>query len=399
MQQKVVHAGVHSASYVQASRDLAELSELSVSPKQVERLTRRVGQERAAQRNAAVAAYQKRPLMEKDAAADPSRPCPRVAMVSVDGGRLQIRGSTAGGGESSSHWRESKVAALETYLSVESVEDPDPHVPRCFLDLGRSIKLVRGLGHALPAGLDDGASQGDNAPGGRSRRRSVRPGRPRRLVRSVVASRLTASEFGVVVAQAAWARNFFAAERRAFLGDGQAANWTIHREHFSTFEAILDFVHALSYVFAAAMAGRSPEEGFAIYVRWIRIVWSGRVATILPELKARLDELGAPPAKCGDSDPRRLVFESLRYLTNNAPRMRYDLYRRNGLPIMTSAVESTIKMINRRVKGSEKFWSESGAEAILQLRADYLSETEPMKRYWERRQNEADGLRYNRRTA
>ena len=42
---------------------------------------------------------------------------------------------------------------------------------------------------------------------------------------------------------------------------------------------------------------------------------------------------------------------------------------------MTSAVESVIKLINQRVKGSEKFWSEPGAEAILQLRADYLSET------------------------
>ena len=51
---------------------------------------------------------------------------------------------------------------------------------------------------------------------------------------------------------------------------------------------------------------------------------------------------------------------------------------------MTSAVESVIKMINRRVKGSEKFWSEPGAEAILQLRADYLSETETMSRFWTR---------------
>ena len=49
---------------------------------------------------------------------------------------------------------------------------------------------------------------------------------------------------------------------------------------------------------------------------------------------------------------------------------------------MTSAVESVIKMINKRVKGSEKFWSEPGAEAILQLRADYLSETEAMTRFW-----------------
>ena len=82
------------------------------------------------------------------------------------------------------------------------------------------------------------------------------------------------------------------------------------------------------------------------------------------------------------SDPRQLVLEALRYLRNNAERMRYDEYRRQGLPIMTSAVESAIKMINRRVKGSEKFWSEEGAEAILQLRADYLSETEIMPKFW-----------------
>ena len=397
MQQKIVHAGVHSVSYQQASRDLIELSGLDVSPKQVERLTKRIGQERTAERNTAVAAYQKRPLMEKDAAADSSRPCPQVAMVSVDGGRLQIRGSQSIPGKQSSHWRESKVAALETCLSTESLDDPDPHVPRCFLDLGRTIKLVRGLGHALPAGLDDASDR--DARRSRARRRSARPGRPQRLVRSVVASRLTAADFGPVVAQAAWERNFFAAKQQVFLGDGQAVNWTIHREHFSKFEPILDFVHALSYVFAAAMAGRPPAEGFTVYVRWIQAVWTGQVQAILPELKARLDELGSPPAECSQSDPRQLVFESLRYLSNGAQKMRYDHYRRKGLPIMTSAVESTIKQINRRVKGSEKFWSEPGAEAILQLRADYLSETEPMRRFWNSRQDQTDGLRRYRQTA
>jgi hypothetical protein len=397
VQQRVVHAGVHGASYQQASGDLAELSGPDVSPKQVERLTRRIGQERAAQRDAAVAAYEERPLMQKDAAADPSRPSPQVAMVSLDGGRLQIRGPGTTPGERSSHWRESKVAVLETYLGAESPEDPDPDVPRCFLDLGRTIELVRGLGHALPAGLD-GAPEGDTPRPG-PRRRSARPGRPRRLVRSVVASRLTASDFGPMVAQAAWERNFSSAKRRAFLGDGQAANWTIHREHFSTFEPILDFVHALSYVFAAAMAGRPRAEGFAVYVRWIEAAWAGRVEAILPELEARSAELGPPPQGCSESDPRQLVFESLRYLRNGASRMRYADYRCSGLPIMTSAVESMIKRINRRVKGSEKFWSEPGAEAILQLRADYLSETEPMRRFWDRRQHEIGGHRRYRHTA
>ena len=79
--------------------------------------------------------------------------------------------------------------------------------------------------------------------------------------------------------------------------------------------------------------------------------------------------------------------------------MRYDDYRRQGLPIMTSAVESVIKQINRRVKGSEKFWSEPGAEAILQLRADYLSETETMSRFWSAREAQAGSGRPYRRVA
>ena len=203
------------------------------------------------------------------------------------------------------------MTALETSLSSQSCEDPDPHVPRCFLDLGRTIGLVRGLGHALPTGLEDRALEGD-ARGSRARRRSIRPGRPHRLVRSVVASRLTTSEFGWVVAQAGWPRNFWAAQRRTFWGDGPAANWTIHRAHFATFEAILDFVHALSYGLAAAMAGRSLAEGLGVSVRWIQIVWWGQVATILPKLESRLAKLGTPPAECSDSDPRRLVLESLR---------------------------------------------------------------------------------------
>jgi hypothetical protein len=58
--------------------------------------------------------------------------------------------------------------------------------------------------------------------------------------------------------------------------------------------------------------------------------------------------------------------------------MRYAGYRRQGLPLMSSHVESVIKQINYRVKGTEKFWSEQGAEATPQLRADYLSETGPL---------------------
>ena len=49
------------------------------------------------------------------------------------------------------------------------------------------------------------------------------------------------------------------------------------------------------------------------------------------------------------------MAEGLRYLKNHQDQMRYDEYRRQGLPITSSHVESTVKQFNRRVKGTEKF--------------------------------------------
>ncbi|QEG27318.1 hypothetical protein GobsT_20720 [Gemmata obscuriglobus] len=74
--------------------------------------------------------------------------------------------------------------------------------------------------------------------------------------------------------------------------------------------------------------------------------------------------------------------DALARVTNSAVRV-----------IDTSHVESTIRQMNHRVKGSEKFWSESGAEAILQLRADRLSETAPLDDSWDRRQARITGDR------
>ena len=85
-------------------------------------------------------------------------------MVSVDGGRLQIR-SEPSEPKQESHWRESKVAVLETYQSDVHQADPDPDVPRCFLDLKRTKEMVRGLGHALPVGLEFGVENQTGKPG------------------------------------------------------------------------------------------------------------------------------------------------------------------------------------------------------------------------------------------
>ena len=408
MQQKIVYAGVHAASFAQAAQDLEQLADLRVGAKQVERLTEQIGRERVDQRDTAVENFRCRPLVEREGVANPERVVPQVVMVSVDGGRLQIRERDEPPGTADSHWRESKVAVLETLASDVHASDPDPDLPRCFLDAARTLKMAREIGHiasgteaAVPevavetAPVVDGAAS--VASGANASPRPSRPGRPERLVRSVVATRAVAAVFGWLVQTAAWSRNFFGAARRAFLADGQEANWNLWRRHFPTFEPILDFIHALTYVFAAATAGHSAKTGWDQFERWIQLVWGGRVSDILPELERRSAELGPPPSDASETDPRRIVADAVRYLTNNARRMQYDKYRRLGLPITTSAVESTIKQINRRVKASEKFWSNSGAEAVLQLRADYVSETLPMERFWAERQAHATGQRAYRR--
>ena len=184
--------------------------------------------------------------------------------------------------------------------------------------------------------------------------------------------------------------------RKAFVGDGSANNWELRRRFFGSFVPILDFIHALSYVFAAAMAGRRFAAGWAVYRRWIGWVWQGRAAEVIAALRARQAELGSRGGRAGKS-PRPLVARTLTYLGNHRDKMRYDAYRRQGLPITSSHVGSVVKRINRRVKGTEKFWSEEGGEAVLQLRADYLSDGQPLEAFWQRRQEAASGQRSYRR--
>src|SRR5712691_9007328 len=65
LQDKIVYAGVTSPSFVAASEGLAKIGGLAVSPKQVERVTKHIGQERCTERDEAVAAYQALPLVQR----------------------------------------------------------------------------------------------------------------------------------------------------------------------------------------------------------------------------------------------------------------------------------------------------------------------------------------------
>ena len=62
------------------------------------------------------------------------------------------------------------------------------------------------------------------------------------------------------------------------------------------------------------------------------------------------------------------------YLYRNRTRMRYNEYLAQGLPIASGPVEGACKsLIKDRMERSGMRWSEGMAEAIVKLRAIYLS--------------------------
>jgi hypothetical protein len=409
VQRKIVYAGSAHGSFEQGRLSLKELADVSVSAKQVERLTRQIGGERVAERTAAVAAFQELPLADKHRT-PAATASPAVAVVETDGGRLQIRERGVGGAaaaeeetrpgrEKGKHWREDKAALLLTMKSEVSASDPCPEIPETFVDPTRILKLTREI-HAVSAGVDGGVEPQQEAASAEEESSAQAKYTPPTIVtRRVVASRLRWPDFAPLAAQAARTAGLLGAGRRAFVGDGSDNNWAIWRRFFGSWTAIIDFIHVLSYVFAAATAGRKLAEGWPVYVRWIEWLWQGQPERIIVELAQRQAELGVAEPSDGETHPRRLAAETLTYLQNHKDKMRYDAYRRQGLPITSSHMESLMKQINQRVKGTEKFWSEEGAEAILQLRADILSDDRPLDAFWERRQASETGQRRYRKAA
>jgi hypothetical protein len=225
-----------------------------------------------------------------------------------------------------------------------------------------------------------------------------RNGQPEILSRSVVSTCGNIDVFSPRLAAAAHARGFMGALRKAFIADGSETNWSIWRRFFSHFTPIVDFVHALTYVYAAAMTARNSEQGWTTYRQWAQWLWSGQVALVIAALKTRQMELGELQESDADTSPRCLVQDSLRYLTNQQSRMSYAEYRRQGLPITSSHIESAIKQINRRMKGTEKFWNQ-GAEPLLTLVSDHLSDTPDLENFWKNRHLRQQGLRHYPTTA
>ena len=124
---------------------------------------------------------------------------------------------------------------------------------------------------------------------------------------------------------------------------------------------VADFYHAVEHLTAIAdlCASWSPTERKKWVRRMRRNLKAGNVDMVIE----------AARALCKGRNAGRIRTE-VEYFVERKDRMRYDEFRRRGIPLGSGAVESAIRrVINLRLKGPSVFWYRENAECVLHMRS------------------------------
>lgn len=158
------------------------------------------------------------------------------------------------------------------------------------------------------------------------------------------------------------------AARVTLLGDGAAWIWNRAEElrqavgmSPENFQEVVDFYHAVEHLTEIADLVETWQG--TTRAKWLRVAKDHLSAGNIEELLAHIDPL--------TTSKRAAEIESaMDYFVKNEARMRYERFRKAGLPIGSGAVESGVRrVVNQRLKGNSIYWLEDHAEAILHLRA------------------------------
>ena len=141
---------------------------------------------------------------------------------------------------------------------------------------------------------------------------------------------------------------------------------------------ILDLIHVLEKLWKAAYVFHpegSLEADLWVIDRALRILY-GEVGQVVKGIRQSITK------RCLSGPKRETLNGIANYLYRNRPHMRYHEYLANGWPIASGPVEGACKnLIKDRMERSCMRWTEKMAEAIVQLRAIYLSGD--FDRYWQ----------------
>jgi hypothetical protein len=254
---------------------------------------------------------------------------PQLLVIGMDGGRVQGREKREPDG---SRWREDKVTSITRYL-----------------------------------------------PGDAKTGREPQP-----LVSTYLATMHDSKDFGVLCRMEAERRGIRQARWVVVIGDG--AKWidTLHQQHFGAHTRIIDWYHACEHLHDVAKAAHPDHEGRQkrLAEQLAEALWRGRVEPVIDRIKELAEQAGRPRDSDPQNHPRRILAQNVGYFQRHRQHMNYPFYRQRGWPIGSGMTESGVKQFNKRVKGTEQFWSDEGVEPILALRALWLSNDQRWHHYW-----------------
>jgi hypothetical protein len=324
LQRKVCEAN-DAGSFEKASRLLRNLAGLAISAKRVELITERVGQRLREETQSRTERF----LARQGPKGSGARAA--LLVVSMDGGRVQTRQD-----DPTEKWKEDKVGVVYD---------------------------------ARPCPERTGVAYEGPPPGTRS-------------VRATMESWET---LGNRLSALADTRGYARARQRVCIGDGAAAIRSIKDRCFPDAVFILDWAHAVEHLHQAAQAGFGPgPKAESWFESQKERLWHGRLSKILSQIERLCRRAGPPPKRAAENDPRRILANNLHYFQTNRAAMNYPAFRKNGWPLGSGIIESTVKQIGKRLKGTEKHWSLSGVEQTLHVLAHLISDDGAWDDFWKR---------------
>lgn len=259
-----------------------------------------------------------------------------LLVIGMDGGRYQSREKDP---ETDSRWREEKVLTVSSYIPGDGKEKDE---------------------------------------GGRP---------PEKLVMTHMATAQSVKEFGPLARVEAERRGLRQALEVIAMGDG--GNWIdpLLAAFFHVVARIIDWFHAVEHLWDCAHAVYGA--GTAQAAQWAEqleaLLWDGKVQRVIEALSAEALKLGPPTDQDKPGSVRKVLANNVAYFTEHREHMNYPEYRRRGWPIGSGETEAAVKQFNKRIKGTEQFWSADGVETILGLRSLWLSQDGRWQKYWANR--------------
>lgn len=184
------------------------------------------------------------------------------------------------------------------------------------------------------------------------------------------ARRTTAEDFAARIYALAHHAGLPRASQVVVLGDGAKWIWRLAEEQFPGALQIVDEYHARQHVWNVARAAfaAEPDQRDSWACRVIEVLSEGKVEEVI----AAIEQL--PPLSPEPGHAKSVPETEAEYFRSNRQRMRYPLFREQGIHLGSGIAEAACKtVVSTRAKRSGMRWTPEGLDAVLALRTTVLN--------------------------